>query len=197
MVPALLDRHDPDAVGLWCLGWHTRPADRCEPGQPHGSESRSASTSIPPCYGCWCLPLPSCGRGKAKPKRNERIRFLGLAGVLATACRHKGWDATREAPTVIVGRHWLLPACSYSAEIPIRDIWAKPNPKDATFFLGARFPRADHNHDHKLDWRPRRSSTRSRTIDWTWAVGRTNNIESILPRTPAPAAPGRIRSGRD
>ena len=31
----------------------------------------------------------------------ERISSIGPAGVVATACRHRGPDATREAPAVI------------------------------------------------------------------------------------------------
>jgi hypothetical protein len=39
----------------------------------------------------------------------ERISSIGPAGVVATACRHSGSDATREAPAVIaVGINWQL-----------------------------------------------------------------------------------------
>ena len=34
----------------------------------------------------------------------ERTGFIGPAGVLATACRQRGPDATREAPAVICSR---------------------------------------------------------------------------------------------
>jgi hypothetical protein len=34
-------------------------------------------------------------------KKDERMRFIGPAGVLATACKHRSPDATRETPTVI------------------------------------------------------------------------------------------------
>ena len=41
-------------------------------------------------------------RGKAEAEEGyERISFLSPAGVLATACRQRGPDATREAPAVI------------------------------------------------------------------------------------------------
>jgi hypothetical protein len=34
-------------------------------------------------------------------ERNERISSIEPAGVVATACRHRGPSATREAPAVI------------------------------------------------------------------------------------------------
>ena len=34
-------------------------------------------------------------------KEYERTSFIGPAGVLATACRQRGSDATREAPAVM------------------------------------------------------------------------------------------------
>jgi len=34
-------------------------------------------------------------------EKHERIRSIGPAGVLATACAHRRPDATREAPAVI------------------------------------------------------------------------------------------------
>jgi hypothetical protein len=34
-------------------------------------------------------------------EKHERIDFIDPAGVLATACRHRRSDATREAPAVI------------------------------------------------------------------------------------------------
>ena len=37
----------------------------------------------------------------------ERISSIGPAGVVATACRHSGRDATREAPAVIAVRNQL------------------------------------------------------------------------------------------
>jgi len=43
----------------------------------------------------------SQGRPLTMEKR-ERIRSIGPAGVLATACAHRRPDATREAPAVIV-----------------------------------------------------------------------------------------------
>jgi hypothetical protein len=36
-------------------------------------------------------------------ERYERTSFIEPAGVLATACRQKGPEATREAPAVIAG----------------------------------------------------------------------------------------------
>jgi hypothetical protein len=39
----------------------------------------------------------------------ERISSIDPAGVVATACRHRGSEATREAPAVIaVGINWQL-----------------------------------------------------------------------------------------
>src|ERR1017187_2041800 len=38
---------------------------------------------------------------------NERIRSIGPAGVVATACRQSGSGATREAPAVIITRDQL------------------------------------------------------------------------------------------
>jgi hypothetical protein len=43
------------------------------------------------------------GRPKTM-KEYERTRFIGPAGVMATACRQRGSDATREAPAVIAIR---------------------------------------------------------------------------------------------
>jgi hypothetical protein len=43
------------------------------------------------------------GRPKTM-KEYERTRFIGPAGVMATACRQRGSDATREAPSVIAIR---------------------------------------------------------------------------------------------
>ena len=41
--------------------------------------------------------------GKADADGTVRAnRFIGPAGVMATACRQRGADATREAPAVIV-----------------------------------------------------------------------------------------------
>ena len=37
-------------------------------------------------------------------EKHERIRFIGPAGVMATACKHRSPDATREAPAVIAVR---------------------------------------------------------------------------------------------
>ena len=34
-------------------------------------------------------------------EKHERIRSIGPAGVLATACAHRRPDATREAPAVV------------------------------------------------------------------------------------------------
>jgi hypothetical protein len=40
---------------------------------------------------------------------DERTSFIGPAGVMAMACRHRRPDATREAPAVIaVGINWQL-----------------------------------------------------------------------------------------
>ena len=49
-------------------------------------------------------------RGKAEVDGRLRAnRSIGPAGVLATACRQRGSDATREAPAVIaVGINWQL-----------------------------------------------------------------------------------------
>jgi hypothetical protein len=42
-------------------------------------------------------------------ERYERTSFIEPAGVLATACRQKGPEATREAPAVIAVRiNWQL-----------------------------------------------------------------------------------------
>jgi hypothetical protein len=42
-------------------------------------------------------------------ERYERISSIEPAGVVATACRHSGSDATREAPAVIAdGINWQL-----------------------------------------------------------------------------------------
>ena len=42
-------------------------------------------------------------------ERYERISSINPTGVVATACRHRGSDATREAPAVIaVGINWQL-----------------------------------------------------------------------------------------
>jgi len=42
-------------------------------------------------------------------ERYERTSFIEPAGVLATACRQKGPEATREAPAVIADRiNWQL-----------------------------------------------------------------------------------------
>ena len=42
-------------------------------------------------------------------ERYERISSISPAGVVATACRHRGSDATREAPAVIaVAINWQL-----------------------------------------------------------------------------------------
>jgi hypothetical protein len=40
-------------------------------------------------------------------ERYERISSIGPAGVVATACRHRGPDATREAPAVILNKDQL------------------------------------------------------------------------------------------
>src|SRR5215831_6570227 len=39
------------------------------------------------------------GEGRRRGSSNERISSLGPAGVVATACRHSGSGATREAPS--------------------------------------------------------------------------------------------------
>jgi len=42
-------------------------------------------------------------------EKDERIRSIGPAGVMATACRHRRPDATREAPAVVAVRiNWTL-----------------------------------------------------------------------------------------
>ena len=43
-------------------------------------------------------------RGKADVDGERANSPIGPAGVLATACRHRGPDATREAPAVIAWR---------------------------------------------------------------------------------------------
>ena len=43
-------------------------------------------------------------------ERYERTSFIEPAGVLATACRQKGLEATREAPAVIAVRINWQPA---------------------------------------------------------------------------------------
>jgi hypothetical protein len=49
------------------------------------------------------------GEGRRRWSRYERIGSIGPAGVVATACRHRGPDATREAPAVMaVGINWQL-----------------------------------------------------------------------------------------
>jgi hypothetical protein len=45
------------------------------------------------------------GESRSRWSRNERIGSIGPAGVVATACRHSGSDATREAPAVIAA--WI------------------------------------------------------------------------------------------
>src|SRR5713226_3530625 len=50
---------------------------------------------------------PLSGEGRRRWSRNERISSIGPAGVVATACRHRGPEATREAPAVIVSRDQL------------------------------------------------------------------------------------------
>ena len=40
-------------------------------------------------------------------EKDERISSLGPAGVMATACRHRRPDATREAPAVIAVKDQL------------------------------------------------------------------------------------------
>src|SRR5713101_2397074 len=50
---------------------------------------------------------PLSGEGRRRWLRNERISSIGPAGVVATACRHRGPEATREAPAVIVSRDQL------------------------------------------------------------------------------------------
>jgi len=40
-------------------------------------------------------------------KIDERTSFIGPAGVMAMACRHRRADATREAPAVIASRDQL------------------------------------------------------------------------------------------
>jgi hypothetical protein len=42
-------------------------------------------------------------------KKDERMRFIVPAGVLAMACRQRRPDATRETPTVIAARDQLTP----------------------------------------------------------------------------------------
>ena len=37
-------------------------------------------------------------------EKDERMRFIEPAGVMATACTHRRPDATREAPTVVAVR---------------------------------------------------------------------------------------------
>src|SRR6266566_5838340 len=52
---------------------------------------------------------PLSGEGRSRWSRNERISSIDPAGVVATACRHSGSDATREAPAVIAIRiNWQL-----------------------------------------------------------------------------------------
>src|ERR1035438_5315345 len=48
------------------------------------------------------------GEGRRRWSSYERIGSIGPAGVVATACRHRGPDATREAPAVIAS--WDQPA---------------------------------------------------------------------------------------
>src|ERR1017187_5459820 len=47
------------------------------------------------------------GEGRRRWSSNERIRSIGPAGVVATACRQSGSGATREAPAVIITRDQL------------------------------------------------------------------------------------------
>jgi hypothetical protein len=47
------------------------------------------------------------GEGRSRWSSNERISSIDPVGVVATACRHSGSDATREAPAVIVGKDQL------------------------------------------------------------------------------------------
>jgi hypothetical protein len=52
-----------------------------------------------------------CGEGRSRWSNTERIGSIGPAGVVATACRHRGPEATREAPAEIaVGINWQLAA---------------------------------------------------------------------------------------
>jgi hypothetical protein len=49
------------------------------------------------------------GEGRRRWSSTERISSIGPAGVVATACRHSGSGATREAPAVIAIRiNWQL-----------------------------------------------------------------------------------------
>src|ERR1039457_6373825 len=49
------------------------------------------------------------GEGRRRWSIYERIGSIGPAGVVATACRHRGPDATREAPAgIAVGINWQL-----------------------------------------------------------------------------------------
>src|SRR5216684_5665066 len=56
------------------------------------------------------------GEGRRRWSRNERIRSIGPAGVVATACRQSGPGATREAPAVIAS--WDQPATRESQAGP-------------------------------------------------------------------------------
>jgi hypothetical protein len=49
-------------------------------------------------------------------ERYERIGSISPAGVVATACRHSGSGATREAPAVIVSK----------GQLATRERWAGP-----------------------------------------------------------------------
>jgi len=50
-----------------------------------------------------------CGEGRSRWGSTERICSIDPAGVVATACRHSGSDATRETPAVIVvAINWQL-----------------------------------------------------------------------------------------
>src|SRR5713101_7119521 len=52
---------------------------------------------------------PLSGEGRSRWSSTERIGSIGPAGVVATACRQRGPEATREAPAgIAVGINWQL-----------------------------------------------------------------------------------------
>ena len=65
----------------------------------------------------------------------------------------------------------------------------------ATFWLMARSPQVDHNHDRERTWKSHTSSIRSSSIDWRLLACRRNSTRSILPRIRQPWALGTSRYG--
>ena len=130
----------------------------------------------------------------AVPEETRCSRALGSS---ALTCGADAWRiATRSLLLFALDRPSLHRWCVIAfSQRQVSEFRLLSIGKCAMFWLGARSPGVDHNHDRERDWGPRTSSIRSISIGWRWVACHRNNTRSILPRFRQPWASGMIRCG--